>query len=170
MPIVYTGGTFDLFHAGHVQFLKKCKKIAGSGKVIVALNSDEFIQEYKGSKPICSYEHRKVCLEACEYVDRVILNKGGADSKPSILSVSPDFIVIGSDWARKDYYEQMQFTKYWLDDMSITLLYVDYTEGISSTLIKQRIGNYHASIDNDAKGCDEPTREGDLLYDSKNKK
>ena len=49
MPIVYTGGTFDLFHSGHVNLLKRCKDIAGSnGKVIVSLNQNDFIKKYKG--------------------------------------------------------------------------------------------------------------------------
>ena len=48
--IVYTGGTFDLFHAGHVNFLKQCKKIGD--QVVVALNTDEFIFDYKGKSPI----------------------------------------------------------------------------------------------------------------------
>ena len=48
MPIVYTGGTFDLFHSGHVNLLKKCKEVAGiNGKVIVSLNTDEFIKKAK---------------------------------------------------------------------------------------------------------------------------
>jgi cytidyltransferase-like protein len=49
---VYTGGTFDLFHAGHVKFLKRCQEIAGiAGGVTVSLNTDEFIYEYKKVKP-----------------------------------------------------------------------------------------------------------------------
>lgn len=138
--VVYTGGTFDLFHAGHVNFLKTCKRIAGeNGQVIVSLNTDEFIYEYKKQKPICSYEERKTCLEACQYVDFVIPNIGGADSKPAIEKVRPSIIVIGSDWANKDYYAQMQFTQEWLDDYGIVLAYVPYTKHISTTEIKRRI-------------------------------
>jgi len=133
--IVYTGGTFDLFHAGHVNFLRKCSDI---GDTIVSLNTDEFIEEYKGKPPICSYEERKQVLEACVYVHDVVPNSGGADSKISILSVMPDIIVIGSDWARKDYYKQMQFTQDWLDEKGIGLAYIPYTKGISTTNIKGR--------------------------------
>lgn len=138
--VVYTGGTFDLFHAGHVKFLKQCKRIAGEdGSVIVSLNPDEFIEAYKGKAPIMSYEDRKTILLACKYVDGVVPNHGGADSKPSIGGVQPDFIVIGDDWARKDYYAQMQFTQAWLDKQKIQLVYVPYTEGISTTELKKRI-------------------------------
>jgi len=134
--ILYTGGTFDLFHSGHVNFLKHCKKIAN--KVIVALNTDEFIERYKEKKPIISYDDRKTVLLACKYVDDVIENINGEDSKPSILNVSPNIIAVGDDWAKKDYYKQMNFTQKWLDENNITLIYIPYKEGISSTDIRKR--------------------------------
>lgn len=137
MSVVYTGGTFDLFHVGHIRFLKQCHNIAGKdGQVIVALNTDEFIEEYKGKPPIHSLSDRTEILMGCRFVDCVVVNEGGADSKPSIAKVSPDFVVIGSDWASKDYYTQMQFTQEWLDGRNIGLVYVPYTEGISSSAIK----------------------------------
>jgi cytidyltransferase-like protein len=117
MSVVYTGGTFDLFHSGHVNLLKRCKEIAGpKGRVVVSLNTDAFIFSYKGSAPICDEAERTVVLRACEYVDEVIFNSGGADSKPAIELAEPDYIVIGSDWARRDYYAQMDFTQDWLDE------------------------------------------------------
>lgn len=137
---VYTGGSFDLFHSGHVRFLKRCKQLAGEdGQVIVSLNTDEFIKEYKGKGLVMSYDERASVLKACRYVDEVIPNSGGADSKPAILEAQPDLIVIGSDWARRDYYAQMQFDQDWLDTFSIGLCYIPYTQGISSTDIKTRL-------------------------------
>jgi hypothetical protein len=53
--------------------------------------------------------------------------------------VKPDYVLIGSDWARKDYYKQMGFTQDWLDARGIGLIYIPYTKGISSTEIKKRI-------------------------------
>lgn len=135
--IVYTGGTFDLFHKGHVNLLKWCKSIGN--EVIVSLNTDEFINEYKGKPPVISYEDRKNVLLSCKYVDDVIPNYGGTDSKIAIISVMPNIIVIGSDWAKKDYYAQMGFTQEWLDEYGIALCYVPYTWDISTTKIKGRI-------------------------------
>ena len=134
---VYTGGTFDLFHSGHANFLRQCKEVGDY--VVVSLNTDEFIYRYKGEYPIINYEDRKKVLLSCKYVDEVIPNSEGEDSKPTILSVNPKFVVIGSDWAKKDYYKQMQFDQDWLDERSISLIYIPYTKGISSTLIKQKI-------------------------------
>jgi glycerol-3-phosphate cytidylyltransferase len=134
---VYTGGTFDLFHKGHVNFLRQCKEIGDH--VTVSLNTDEFIYRYKGEYPIISYEERKEVLLSCRYVDRVIPNTEGEDSKPTILDVNPKFIVIGSDWAKKDYYKQMNFTQQWLDDNGYVLIYIPYTDSISTSLIKEKL-------------------------------
>ncbi len=135
---VYTGGTFDLFHSGHVNFLKRCQQIAGlDGQVVVALNTDEFIYEYKKKKPVLTFDQRKDVLESCRFVNQVVANVGGSDSKKTIEMVeSIDVIAIGSDWARKDYYAQMEFDQDWLDEKNISLIYIPYTKGISSTFIK----------------------------------
>lgn len=133
---VYTGGSFDLFHSGHVAFLKRCAEL---GSVTVSLNTDEFILAYKGKGLVMNYEERKDVLESCRYVDRVVPNIGGADSRLAIDLVKPDLIVIGSDWARRDYYAQMQFDQDWLDERGIGLAYIPYTQGISSTDIKGRL-------------------------------
>lgn len=140
MSIVYTGGTFDLFHSGHVNLLKRCKDVAGQyGSVVVSLNTDAFIQEYKGKPPVCSDAEREAVLLSCRYVDEVIMNVGGKDSRIAIEMVQPDYILIGSDWAKKDYYAQMGFDQDWLDERGIGLVYVPYTKEISSTKIKGRM-------------------------------
>jgi glycerol-3-phosphate cytidylyltransferase len=137
MNKLYTGGTFDLFHAGHVNFLRQCKRLAE--KVIVSLNTDEFIEQYKSKLPIISYNDRKEILLSCKYVDEVVENSNGEDSKPTIVEVKPDIIAIGDDWAKKDYYKQMNFTQEWLDDRDILLVYIPYKQGISTTEIKARL-------------------------------
>jgi glycerol-3-phosphate cytidylyltransferase len=136
MNLVYTGGTFDLFHAGHARFLQRCAEL---GPVVVALNTDEFIEAYKGKPPVLSYADREAVLLACRYVDKVVPNTAGADSKPTIEEVWPDIIAIGTDWARRDYHAQMQFDQDWLDEREIALIYIPYTQGISSTAIKERM-------------------------------
>lgn len=137
---VYTGGTFDLMHSGHVNFLKQCKRIAGDyGEVIVSLNTDEFIFNYKKRTPVMTYSERESVLLGCRYVDRVIPNLGNEDSKQAILSVQPHMVAIGTDWARKDYYKQMMFTQDWLDQHGIMLCYIPYTKNVSTTELKRRI-------------------------------
>lgn len=142
MSVVYTGGTFDMFHAGHAALLAECRKLAGpDGRVVVSLNSDAFIASYKGKPPVCTYREREAVLRACRHVDEVIPNRLGADSRPAIDDVRPDIIAIGVDWAAKDYYRQMGFDQDWLDARRITLVYVAhaYSDALSSSDIKTRL-------------------------------
>ena len=108
-------------------------------EVVVSLNTDEFIQEYKGFTPFHSYQQRKEILLSCRYVDKVQMNIGGQDSTKAIEAVAPHIIAIGTDWAAKDYYAQMGFTQEWLDIRNITLVYLPYTANVSSTIIKEKI-------------------------------
>lgn len=133
---VYTGGTFDLIHSGHINFLRRCAEI---GTVTIALNTDEFIAEYKGKPPVMTYKERYDVLSELRCVNSVIPNTGGANSKHAVWISDPDIIAIGSDWARKDYYKQMGFDQDWLDMHNISLMYIPYTEGISTTELKRRI-------------------------------
>ena len=135
--VLYTGGTYDIFHFGHTNFLKQCARI--SDEVVVALNTDDFISQFKGMPPVMSYKEREKSLLNCPFVDRVIPNLSGQDSKPTILSVRPNIVAIGDDWAHKDYYKQMQFTQQWLEENKIVLVYIPYTRGISTSEIKSRI-------------------------------
>lgn len=130
------GARFDLFHAGHVDLLRRCSDL---GLVVVSLNTDEFINKYKGKSPIHTYEEREEVLLSCKYVHSVIPNRGGQDSKPAILDVRPDYLAIGSDWAGRDYYKQMDFTQEWLDEQDITLVYIPRIRPMSSTLVKERV-------------------------------
>lgn len=137
--IVYTGGTFDICHVGHVNFLKMCKEHFPGCRLVVGLNTDEFILEYKKKPAVFNYEERKSHLMLVEYVDEVIPNTGGADSKPAILESEADVVAIGQDWLVKDYCKQMGFTSQWLTDNHIALIYIPHTDGISSSLIKEKI-------------------------------
>jgi glycerol-3-phosphate cytidylyltransferase len=141
--ITFTGGTFDLLHAGHIEFLRRCWQISGGaqfqGSLIVSLNTDEFVEEFKGKRPINSYAERLAVLEACRYVSRVVENTGGADSRPAIDAVKPDLVAIGSDWHGRDYLAQMGFTWEWLHERNIALTYIPRVMPVSSTQIRQRL-------------------------------
>lgn len=139
---VLTVGTFDLLHYGHIRLFQRCRELAGeNGKVVVGVNSDDFIARYKHAAPIMSYKEREFALLQLPFIDEVVENKAGEDSKMIIEQVQPNLIVIGSDWARKDYYKQMSFTQDWLDERDISLCYVPYTKDISTTEIKQRLSS-----------------------------
>lgn len=141
MSVVYTGGTFDLFHVGHVQLLAACRKIAGpDGTVIVAVNPDEFVEKFKGVRPTIPFNERMDVLQSCRYVDLVVENIGESDSTKTLEIYQPDIVAIGDDWAPpKDYYSQMGFDATWLNERNVTLVYIDRNTGVSSTAIRERL-------------------------------
>lgn len=140
--IVYTGGTFDLFHAGHVKLLRECRTLSGiGGRVVVSLNTDEFVARYKHLIPTVSYEDRRSILEACRYVDLVVRNAGDEDSKVALDVIRPDIIAIGEDWRDRDYHAQMGFTKAWLAERHIEIIYVTHLPDHSSTSVRQRLAS-----------------------------
>lgn len=155
---VYTGGTFDLLHPGHIELLKACKAIAEQGgwkyegaygtpgMVIVGLNIEQFVVQYKGKAPVQTYEERQEMLLACKYVDMVLPN-GGYDSRGTIIearlatNTRPSelmLVAVGEDWANRDYYKQMSFDQKWLDDNHIQVVYIPRTTRFSTTMLRQK--------------------------------
>ena len=134
---LYTGGTFDLFHFGHQNFLRQCRNL--SDHVVVALNTDDFVEKFKNKKPILNFNERKKSLLFSPFVDEIVKNEGGEDSTKCKLSVRPQIIAVGDDWLHKDYYKQMGFTQQWMRDNGMELLYLPYTKEISSSEIRDRV-------------------------------
>lgn len=140
MNKVLTIGTFDLLHVGHVNVFKKCREIAGSdGKVFVGVNSDQFIQDYKGRPPIITGQDRKIMVETNQYVDITFWYTGPQYNKDMLSWVEPNYVVIGTDWARKDYFKQLGISLEEFEERNISLVYTPYTKHISSTIIKERV-------------------------------
>lgn len=140
---VYVGGTFDLFHYGHARFLEQC---ARHGKVIVAINTDDFCERYK-RKPVLTLGERIESVSACKWVDEVIVNIGDEDSGLTIDTIKDkkvSFIAHGDDWTGDSLIEQLGISQEWLDERDISMLYVPYTKGISTSDIIGRIsGDIH---------------------------
>jgi glycerol-3-phosphate cytidylyltransferase len=67
----FTSGSFDMFHIGHLNLIRRAREQCD--KLIIGLNSDEFIYAYKHKYPIISASDRKEILKACRYVDDVII-------------------------------------------------------------------------------------------------
>ena len=140
MTVVYNGGSYDLVHRAHIDVFRQLRRMAGKyGIVVVALNTDDFIREFKGHDPVAPYEDRAAVLRAMRDIDRVVPNVGGADSRPTIEAVAPDVIAAGHDWYSPDderYCRQMGFTRDWLAQRNISLVYLDWVEGYSSTNLR----------------------------------
>lgn len=130
----YIGGTFDLPHVGHFALLAKARRLAK--EVVVAVNTDEFAEQYKSTRPFMPLEHRLAVMQNCRLVDRVMVNTGGADSKPTILASEADVIVHGSDWIGGSLMLQMGIDPAWLAVHGIRLVIVPYTKHVSSSLLR----------------------------------
>lgn len=140
--VLYTGGTFDLLHPGHIHFLQQCRQYIGpNGKLVVSLNTDEFVMRYKHIIPTHNFAARRSMLEALNMVDLVVTNTGEEDSKIAIEVIAPTIIAIGEDWKDRDYCAQMGFTEKWLQARGLTVWYVPLLRGFSSTAVRQALAH-----------------------------
>ncbi len=141
MKKVLTIGTFDLLHVGHIDLFKQCRYLAGEGgTVFVAINADEFVERYKGKRPVIHQGDRIVMIDACRYVDFAYFHESGEDCRETIEKVKPDILVVGSDWLSKNYLNQIGIIPEYLEENNITLVYTPRKHE-SSTKIKQRLVN-----------------------------
>lgn len=93
--IVLVGGCFDLLHYGHFTFLKKAKE--QGDYLIVAVESDEFIQKHKKRKPIHTQRERAEILSELKYIDKVILLpyiSSDAGYETFVKKIHPDVIAV----------------------------------------------------------------------------
>jgi glycerol-3-phosphate cytidylyltransferase len=123
---VYTTGAFDPFHFGHLNILRKAKEIAEH--VIVGVSTDELIKAAKNRDVFMPLEERMDVISELKCVDKVIpqIDK---DKQRIIVEYNVDAIVVGSDW--KGRYPLV----------SCDMVYIDYTENINSTIIRDGLNN-----------------------------
>lgn len=124
---VLTLGTFDIPHAGHAAFLRAC---AGYGDVTVGVNSDRFVLEYRNALPVYTEAERMALIAGMGYP--TTLNDGPGHAL--IERFAPDLLVVGSDWLRRDYLTQIGVAA-----PDFPILFLPYTEGMSTTDIKRRL-------------------------------
>ncbi len=134
MKRVLTYGTYDLLHYGHIRLLKRARALGDY--LIVAISTEEF-NAVKGKKAYHNYETRKEMLEAIRYVDLVIPENNWDQKREDVLKYHADVVVMGSDWVGHEKFENLR-------DIC-EVVYLDRTEGISTTKIKEEL---HLSEDN----------------------
>lgn len=134
---IYVDMCADLFHAGHVQYLKQCKRFCDDVYLIVGLHNDEIIGTYK-RKPICTMQERLVVLESCKYVDEIVLNAPLKVSKEYLTKNNIDLVIhadgIAPEEARKMYGVAIDLGIY---------RQVPRTSGISTSEIIKRVHTQH---------------------------
>ena len=131
--IGYTTGVFDMFHVGHLNVLRRAKEQCEH--LIVGVSTDELVRRDKNKTPIIPFADRMRIVQAIRYVDDVVpqidKNKMAAWQK---LQFNAMFV--GGDW---------QGTPQWADferqfaPLGVDIIYLPHTDGISSTLLRERI-------------------------------
>ena len=99
--IVWTNGTFDILHPGHIELFKVARSLGD--KVIVATDTDEKIKKDKGDhKPVNDLKYRVAMLEAIKYID-VVLTFGDRKELEGLIQLyNPDILILGDDWRYGD--------------------------------------------------------------------
>ncbi len=94
--IVFTNGTFDLLHLGHVTYLEKAKCMGDL--LVVGVNTDRSVRSYKGpGRPLNHEQDRLRVLAALECVDYVVLFDEPTPIR-LIKALRPHVLAKGADW------------------------------------------------------------------------
>ena len=101
MKIGFTCSTFDLFHAGHVIMLKEAK--TQCDYLIVGLQTDPTIDRKEKNKPVQSIFERYVQLQACKYVDEVVVYQTEQDLIDLLLILPLDVRILGTEYEDKNF-------------------------------------------------------------------
>lgn len=123
----YTQGVFDMFHIGHLNLLKNSKEQCDY--LIVGVNSDILVKTYKHKQTVIPECSRLKIVDAIKYVDRSLLSHT-LDKKIMYEQLHFDVIFIGNDWKGN---ERWKHTEEDLRMYGVDVVYLPYTEGISST-------------------------------------
>jgi glycerol-3-phosphate cytidylyltransferase len=124
--VVLTYGTFDLFHIGHLNLLKRLKALGDY--LIVAVSTDEF-NRGKGKQTIIRFDDRIEIVRGCRYVDLAIPETCWEQKLDDVKMHGVHVFAMGNDWAGK-----FDFLKPYCE-----VVYLERTANISSTSIKDSL-------------------------------
>ena len=127
MSTVITFGTYDLFHIGHLRLLQRAGRLGS--RLVVGVSTDELNFRKKNYYPILSEADRFEILQSLRMVDEVFFEYSLEEKKDYVLEHNADILVMGDDWKGKFDY---------LNDVC-EVIYLDRTEGVSTTKIKHII-------------------------------
>ena len=125
---VLTIGTFDGLHFGHLRLFQRAAEF---GRLIVGVNSDQFVEEYKGAAPVVDEYERYSLVGALTMVYGVHINHD--KGRTLVRKIRPEWLVVGSDWHERDYLDQIGMTQAELDEMGVKVVYLPRTPGVSSS-------------------------------------
>ena len=134
--IGYTAGVYDMFHIGHLNVIKNAKNKCDY--LIVGVSTDEVVINNKNKKPIIPFSERIAIVEAIRYVDKAIPQER-YDIEGKIQTVKEnniDVMFVGSDWRGTEKWNKMEVE---LAKIGCKVVYLPYTDGISSTDLRTRL-------------------------------
>lgn len=129
VKIGYLSGTFDLFHVGHLNLLRRAK--SQCDYLIVGVHDSG---EWKGKETFIPFEERKMIVGACKYVDKVV-DSCREDSDAWDLW-HYDRLFVGSDYKGT---ERFQRYEEYFKDKGVEIVYFPYTQSTSSTQIRKTV-------------------------------
>ena len=130
--IGYTTGVLDLFHIGHLNLIKNCKKYCDY--LIVGVTTDQLVK-YKHKKAVIPYKERYKIISSLKYVDKVV-PQSDMDKFKKWKKLKFDVMFVGSDWR-----DTLKWKKYesQFKGVGVKIKYFNYTKGTSSTLINNTL-------------------------------
>lgn len=130
---VLTFGVYDMFHVGHLNLLESAKKFGDY--LVVGVGSDKSVEDEprKKLKTVIPEDQRLKIIQSLKCVDEAFIYTDYNDLNKAIVEIDPDIYVRGSDW-REDFPGENS-----LKVLHIPVAFVPYTEGISSTKIKEKL-------------------------------
>lgn len=132
MKKVYTSGTYDLFHVGHLNVIKKSKALGNY--LVVGVSTDELVSSYKIAPPIIPFKDRVEIIKHLSCVDEVV-EQSELFSVNLMSSLDIDIMTIGDDWKDK-HHDGLQWA---IDNPEIEMVFLPYTQSVSTTKIREKI-------------------------------
>jgi len=131
LKIGYLSGTFDLFHIGHLNLLRRAKQYCDY--LVVGIHKDA---SHKGKSTFISFEERVEIVKSIKYVDQVIPSEKEDCDVYLKGIVKYDYLFVGSDYKgteRFNRYEQI------FADKDVKIIYFPYTQGTSSSQLREAL-------------------------------
>lgn len=129
----YVPGVYDLFHIGHLNLVRNCKKYCDY--LIVGVLKDELVEFYKHRKPFIPFEERMQIMAALKDVDEVVeVNFENTDKIDAWKQLHYDVHFAGDD-----HVDDWNEVKIQLNELGSTIEFLPYTKSTSSTQIRRLI-------------------------------
>ena len=129
---VFTSGSFDLFHIGHLNILERSAALGD--ELIVGVSTDELIQHYTGLPPVITFEQGFRIISSLKCVTKAV-KQVKLTEVAQLQREDIDIVTIGDDWINK-YLEGLEWMK---QQPGKEVVYFPYTPDVSTTSIKKKI-------------------------------